>query len=265
MTELLHLQEQFQKFLLSGQSKIHDSIIQTKSLAADVRLGIYRDAYKLRLIESLATNFPSLYAYLGTEEFNKLASSYIDNHPSSYRSIRWYGNLLPDFIKNYYVQFPHLAELAEFEWKMTLAFDAADKEVIVVEDMAVIPPEAWAKLQFILHPSVQRTDNFWNAIPLWNALVHDHELPDLQQSTQSTAWILWRSPGHVLRFYSLAQEEAWALDSLVQGLSFGAICEGLCQWIEPEAVGMRAASYLKGWIQNGMLSQLFFEDLSYAP
>ncbi|MBI2785701.1 MAG: putative DNA-binding domain-containing protein [Legionella longbeachae] len=260
MTELLLLQAQFQKYLLSNQSAIHESIVETECVSVDTRLGIYRDAYKLRLIECLTTNFPSLYAYLGTEEFNKLSAYYIAAHPSSFRSIRWYGDMLSDFIKNNYAQYPYLSELADFEWRMSLTFDAADAHIVRVEEMATVPPESWADLRFVLHPSVQRINYFCPAIPLWQALTYDNELPDLQANAKSTAWILWRTPEYTIQFYSLSQEEAWALDSLGQGLTFGAICEGLCQWIKSEEVGMCAASYLKGWIQNGMLSQLHFTE-----
>lgn len=255
MTELLHLQEQFQKFLLAEQSEIQDSIIQTQSVSIQTRLAIYRDAYTLRLIESLTANFPSLYAYLGTEEFNQLSREYIAAHPSSYRSIRWFGDCFADFVTNYYPKNPHAAELTDFEWKMTLAFDAADASVVQIEDMAAVPAESWANLRFILHPSVQRINYFWNAVPLWQALAYDQELPDLHQSSEATPWVLWRTPDYIIQFYSLSPEEAWALDALFQGISFAGLCEGLCEWIEEEAVGMRAASYLKGWIQKGFLSQ----------
>jgi hypothetical protein len=260
MTDLLHLQDQFQKFLLSGQSNIHNSIMQTERVSVDTRLGIYRNAYTFRLIESLTGNFPSLYAYLGTEEFNKLATYYIETHPSSYRSIRWYGDVLADFIKNTYPQYPYLAELADFEWKMTLTFDAADENRVQLDDMAVVPPEAWANLQFILHPSVQRCNYFWNAVSLWQALSNDQELPDLQQNSEASAWILWRSSEYIIQFHSLSEDMAWALDNLSQGLSFGALCEGLCHWIKPEEVAMYAASRLKSWIQKGILSQLILAD-----
>jgi len=260
MSKLSCLQDQFQQFIVSGQSGIQDSVIETEHISVDTRLAIYRDAYKLRLIESLNANFPSLYAYLGTEEFNQLCSAYIDANPSPYRSIRWYGDSLADFLKSYYHQHPHLAELAAFEWQMTLAFDAADERVVQLEDMAGVPPEAWANLRFTLHPSVQRINHFWNAIPLWQALTHDQDLPDLHHNPETVAWILWRTPEYIIQFYSLSQEEAWALDALFQNLSFGEICEGLCQWIEPEEVAMCAASYLKGWIQNGILSHLLITD-----
>ena len=257
MTELMYLQDQFQQFLLIGNPGISDSVVSTLSVSVDRRLAIYRDAYRLRLIESLITNFPGLYLYLGTETFEKLCSAYIDAHPSIYRSIRWYGDVLADFLKSYYDrQYAHLTELAEFEWNMTLAFDAADDPVVQVEDMAFIPAQSWARLKFIMHQSVKRMDYFWNVIPFWQSLIHDQELPALVNNSSPTAWILWRSPDYSIQFYTLSKEEAWALDSLIHGLSFGELCEGLCQWVEVNQVGMRAASFLKGWIQKGMVMHL---------
>jgi hypothetical protein len=255
--ELAQLQDQFQKFIVSGQVGINELIVSTGAVSVDTRLAIYRDAYKLRLIESLTTSFPAVQAYMGTEAFQQVCSSFIDVHPSSYRSIRWYGDVLADFFNTYYdQQYSYIAELAEFEWKITLAFDAADDPVLQSADMSGVPPQSWAEMQFILHSSVQRLEYFWNTIPLWQALTNDQDLPDLTHNSIATSWILWRSPDYMIQFYSLSAEEAWALDALIQGLSFGQLCEGLCQWVAAEEVGMTAASYLKNWLQNGMISQL---------
>lgn len=258
MTELAVLQDQFQKFILSGQNGINASIVQTEQVSVDDRLGIYKDAYKLRLIECLTTSFPAVHLYLGTEAFEEVCSSYIDAYPSTYRSIRWYGDTLADFCKNYYdKKYSFLAELADFEWRMTLAFDAADDPVLQVTDMAAVDPQSWASMHFKAHASLQKLNYFWNAPPLWQSLVEDKELPELINNSSATSWIVWRSPDFMIQYYSLSPEEAWCLDALIQGLSFGQLCEGLCQWLPPEEVGMRAASYLKNWIQNGMVSQLF--------
>jgi hypothetical protein len=256
MSQLIQLQEHFQKFLMSDDCAIYEAIMPSKRVSVETRLGIYKEAYRLRLIESLTQNFPALYAYLGTEEFNKLASYYIEEHPSTYRSIRWFGDVLSDFIKKNYKQYDYLAELADFEWTMTLAFDAADDQRVQMEEMASIPPEAWPNMHFTLHPSLHRLNYEWNIIALWQALTKDQELPPLQQNSEAMPWVLWRLPDYIIQFYSLSQEEAFALDNLSQGLSFAALCEGLCQWIAPEEVGMNAASFLKGWIQRGMLAEL---------
>ncbi|USQ14675.1 putative DNA-binding domain-containing protein [Legionella lytica] len=262
MNELKQLQEQFHQFLLSGDNQIHRSIIRTKQVSVETRLSIYRDAYELRLIESLAANFPCLYAYLGTEEFNHLGRAYLKEYPSSFRSIRWFGDNLATFIHTNYSQYAYLSELADFEWKMTLAFDAPEASLVSVADMAAVPPDAWANLQFVLHPAVQRLNYLWNSVSLWQALAHEHDLPEIQQQTETSAWILWRTPELMIQFCSLSPEEAWALDRLAQGASFGALCEGFCQWIAEEEVGMHAASYLKNWIQRGFFSNLLINSSS---
>lgn len=256
MSELGQLQEQFQRFLLSGDLEIYDAIEQTESVSVNTRLRIYQDAYGFRLIESLIANFPRLYIYLGTEKFNRLAQAYLRAYPSSYRSIRWFGDVLPVFVRDYYQQDPYLAELADLEWKMTLAFDAADVSRVSIADMSAILPESWPNLQFVLHPSVQWGHYFWNTVSLWQALTDGQELPGLHYQPEATTWILWRSSELIIQFCSLSHDEAWALNALAQGSSFAVLCEGLCQRMLPETVGMQAASYLKGWIQRGILSQL---------
>ncbi|RUR13736.1 DUF2063 domain-containing protein [Legionella sp. km772] len=257
MSELSQLQQQFQQFILAGKPDIMPSVLSTKDFSAEKRLGIYRDAYQLRLIECLTTTFPALHSYLGTEEFQKMCRCFIDAHPSYYRSIRWYGDLLSVFLKNYYDKaYSFLAELADFEWKMTLAFDAEDTKRVSIEEMAALAPEAWVNLSFIVHPSVQRPNYFWNALPLWKALVDDKELPNLVEDTAARAWLLWRSADYVIQYYSLGKEEAWMMDGMLKGLSFSALCEGLCEWIAVDKVAMTAAGFLKSWITKGILAEL---------
>ena len=43
---------------------------------------------------------------------------------------------------------------------------------------------------------------------------------------------------------------------MINGLTFGEICEGLCQWIAEDNAGVHAASLLKGWITTGLISNV---------
>ena len=168
-------------------------------------------------------------------------------------------HLLATFLKAYYGKpYAFLAELADFEWKMTLPFDAQDKKVITLEEIAAVPADAWAELYFLINPSVQRVNYFWNAIPLWQTLIADTELPEIQKELEVKPWVLWRGQDYIIQYYSLSKEESWMFDGMQQGLSFGALCEGLCEWIEVDKVAMSAASYLKNWVQKGMLADLKF-------
>lgn len=257
MTQLAKLQEQFQAFILSGHASIYDSVISTESVSSETRLNIYRDAYRLRLIECLTSTFTALHLYLGTEAFEQLCTDFIKTHPSSYRSIRWYGDDLAEYVRDYYEKpYAFLAELTDFEWKMTLAFDAKDEPVLAMQDMALVHPNDWANMRFTVHPSVLRVNYFWNAIPLWQTLIADEDIPLMQADSAIKPWLIWRTPDLIIQFYSMSQEEAWMLDALAKGHTFAHLCEGLCEWLESENVAMTAASYLKNWIQKGILTSI---------
>lgn len=257
-TSLCNVQNNFQNYLLHGQIDIQPSIIGTEKVPVVTRLAIYRDAYQARLLESLASNYPALKTYLGFEEFQKIGCAYTNAHPSLYRSIRWFGNELTNYLTHYYDnQYPYLAELAEFEWKMTLAFDAADTDVVKLEQMAVIPADTWANMRFTPHPSLQRMNFFWNVSSIWQSIMAEEEPESPVRNSAPTPWILWRND-YINRFYALSDDESWAIDGMKRGLTFGELCEGLCSFVSEEEVGMRAATLLKNWIQSGLLSEIRF-------
>ncbi|HAT8643106.1 TPA: DUF2063 domain-containing protein [Legionella pneumophila] len=258
MNEWTQLQQDFQNYLHSGHVTIEQAIVNTELVPASMRLQVYRNAYRARLEEALASNFPYLKVCLGDEAFHQLSLDYIASHPSTYRSIRWYGDTLADFLIQYYDEdFHFLAELAQFEWHMTIAFDAADLPVFELTQMAAISAEAWGDMVLKTHPSLQRMNFFWDVVTLWEALANDQEPQEMIKSTQMSSWVLWRQ-AYLNRFYLLPDDEAWAMDAMLEGRTFGALCEGLCQWHDEAEVGMRAASLLKSWIQSGLITDILF-------
>lgn len=254
MNPLSRLQMEFQNHLLTGECCIESAIVETKAVSIQTRLDIYRNAYQSRLVEALASNFPCLYIHLGTDEFERIAMDYIDANPSTWRSIRWFGDTFSYFLSQYCdAAYDYLAELAEFEWNMALAFDASDVNVFQLEDMMHIPPDAWGDVTFVMQPSVSRVNFLWNVVPIWEAIMNDEPSVVPTKNAEDESWILWRHD-YMNRFYRLSQDEAWALDAISTGASFGDVCEGLCQWHDEDAVGMNAASLMKGWIQAGLIA-----------
>src|SRR5438094_9321092 len=118
------------------------------------------------------TSYPILQKYLGNDSFAQLSHDYIDQYPSCYRSIRWYGDQLALFLSQHtdYREFPYFAELAEVEWAMTTVFDAADANPLSLADIAAIPPDAWENMCFQVHPATFRLTLKWNVISIWQAL-----------------------------------------------------------------------------------------------
>jgi hypothetical protein len=255
MTKLIELEQPFQNYLLHENNDILQHVVGTTKVPVDVRLSIYGHAYRARLHEALMTTYSVLHGYLGDEQFETLCYEYIDAHPSHFRSVRWFGDELPNFLNEHYHEYPYLAELAQFEWTMALVFDAADSDVLPLADMQAILPEAWIDMRLAVHPSVHRLSLSWNVVQIWQAVSNDESPEEPQQTEASVDWLLWRND-RVSQFSSLAVDEAWAIDAMINGATFGEICEGLCQWVDEENAGMHAASLLKGWIMAGLITEV---------
>lgn len=257
MNGLRRLQEDFQGYLLSGDVRVQSQVLGSEQVSTMERLAIYADAYRLRLLEALDTDFSGLHALLGDAEFDAMGRAYIAANPSPYFSLRWYGDRLSEFLRTTepYSKYPALAEMAQFEWTKSDAFDAAESPVAGIEDMAAISPEAWPGLTFRPHPSLRRLDLYWNVPAVWKAYDAGEEPPALEGSEYPVAWLLWRQD-LLTYFRSLSVHEAWALDALLRGDSFANLCEGLCEWIDTQHVAVHAAGLLKQWLMDGLIREI---------
>ena len=153
---LEQLQRHLQAHVLDGSNGIEAEIEGTESVSISTRLATYSDAYRLRLIEALESNYPLLAELLGADEFATLGRRYIDNYPSQRYSIRWFGHRLFKFLRVSYDNQPWLADLARWEWATAHAFDAADATLLTWNDLAVLVPDAWASLSLRAIPSMTR-------------------------------------------------------------------------------------------------------------
>ena len=257
MKKLSALQAVFQDFVLGGDSAINAEIIGTARVDAATRLGIYANAYRLRLLEALDTDYPGLHTIAGDDEFERLGRAYIDAHPSTFRSLRWFGDRMSDFLRTTepYCDYPVFAEMAAFEWAMSDAFDAADTPPVTVDHMATIAADAWPTLRFVPHDSVRRLDLRWNVPALWKAIDAEQDPPAPEESDAPIAWLVWRRDLRTW-FRSLDVAEAWALDAMLRGEAFSAICEGLAEWIDTENVAGHAAGLLKRWLTDGLIHDI---------
>ena len=255
MSRLADIQEAFQRFLLTSISeKIASHVVGTERVPVEVRLGIYGDGYRARLIEVLESSYPVLASLLGETDFQTLGAKYVATHESSFFSVRYYGDELADFLSTdaEYSKAPLLAELAKWEWTMAAAFDAADAEPIDTAALAQVAPEDWAELRFEWSPSVQLLALEWNVPELWKAVTEDTERPEPSLNPHPASWLIWR---HELQIYfrPVAAAEAAVIAASRAGQSFGELCVLLCEHLAESEASLHAAGFLRGWVQSGLI------------
>ena len=67
-------QNQLMAYLRNEESQIEAHIADQGGVAIEVRLGIYRNAYNMRLRESIEVDHPVLGGYLGDYSFDLMAA-----------------------------------------------------------------------------------------------------------------------------------------------------------------------------------------------
>jgi hypothetical protein len=152
-----------------------------------------------------------------------------------------------------------VVELAEFEWRQVMAFDAADTPLASIDELRTLPPEQWMTLKLELHPSLQLISCYSNAPTLWhslNSLLDKDKIAVAIEFTQEAqAWLMWRENLQVV-YRPIDATEAWALNAFLTQKNFADVCEGLCEWIAAEHVPAQVAQYLQHWIRGGLVVKI---------
>ena len=256
--ELVRLQQAFKAHILAQGDEIVPEISGDGKLTAEDRLSIYVYAYKARLTETLGTDYKAIKGLLGDDEFERMASLYIDAWPSQHYSLRWFGQHLAGFLEETLDESQgFLAELARLEWAFVMSFDAADQAVVSEAEVAAIPPEDWPGLRLSLSPSVNCGRYSWNVLDLWKLGREQGDAVEPVQLAEPGSILVWRQ-NLKTRYRSLQPAEAGCLQVAMQGGDFSELCAQLTAFYPQEEVALAAASLLKTWINEGLVSGLTY-------
>lgn len=256
---LSEIQAAFQRAVMHGDDAVLNEILDNSRTNRGVLFGVYRHAYVARLIEVVRNDHAFLNRLLGETEFSDLARAYVAASPSHNPNARWFSHRFPDFIAKTYPDQMHLAELAALERALNDAFDAPDADPLALADLAAVAPELWSSLVFTPHPSAARLTLTTNAHALWLALKDENAPPEVQTFETPETVLVWRRET-TPRLRRAAGEEAMMWTEAAKGLPFGALCELVATYDDPETAPLRAAQYLQGWITSGLLAKTAPEE-----
>jgi len=256
MTQLANLQLLFQGHVVSGDEQAITAFVGNETASAADRLGIYFNAYRMRLLQILREDFPGLCSIMSADAFDALGLRYIDQHPSQHPSVRQFGRYLAEFLAADHdaIEQPYLAEMARLEWARGFAFDAANADVLTVEELGALPGQDWPALKVQFHPTLQRLRFAWNVGPMWRAINAEEPIPPPARFEQPESWAVWRREVTVYR-RSLSEIEACAMDAFTAGKDFAAVCEVLCERLDPQEVPPAMAGMLNQWVIEGLVTK----------
>lgn len=256
MSGLKELQESFQRAVVDGDDAVLAELVDSPKEKRDVLLGVYRHAYGARLVDILKNDYEKLHALLGDDQFDDMARRFIRANPSTTPNARWYGAKLPGFLETTapWRDEPALHDLAALEQTLNDVFDAGEADALTLGDLGTVAPDDWPALTFTPHPAVRRVDLDTNAADIWRALNEDKTPPAPRIPGETAQFIVARNDT-MATFRPAASDEAMMWDEMAKGVTFSVLCEMLAIFGGEDAAAARAASYLKGWIEAGMLAK----------
>lgn len=255
MNALADFQRALAAHVLDGAPVSPGLIADTKAFPVAQRLAVYYGAYRLRLCEALAADFPLLRGLLGEAGFGRLAADYIAACPSRSFTLRDFGHALADFLARHgtWRRRPWLRATAVFEWALLAAFDAADTPFLAMADLACVASAQFPRLRFRLAPGVQVLRLRWNVPQTWRALQEGAPVAAPPRLDAPVDCLVWRRQERVY-FRTLPVDEAALLKALMKGRSFAAACGALARATEDPQAGRRAAQLLSTWLADGLLA-----------
>jgi hypothetical protein len=231
-------------------------------------IGIYARAYRVRLSEFIAEDYPALRAHIGEEAFEALVEDYIIARPSHDRNARWYTHAMPDYMQESESWRGEALgiSIAQLERALLDASDAPDGAALSIQALAEIAPDRWPNLSFTLHPTVILLDLEAGAVETYIAL-NDEDAGEARPSPPVGAArsyaLVWRA-GDDPSYRELDADEYLALNEARAGHAFGDICQ-MAAFQQGEAMTPeRLAQFLTNWFEEELIVALRDEGAANA-
>ncbi len=203
----------------------------------------------MRLLDVLREDFPRVAALVGPAEFDEVVKSYLEAFPSRWPSVRHLGHALSEFLRHRTDTPNCLADLAELEWARIEVFDAPDAECVTIEDFISVPADAWPSLRFSAIPAIKTLHAQYPVQGLWSGG------SSLDVSAEVSTLRVWRANDCRVFHALMDKRESAAMQKMISGEPFAAICDAFADLPEAEAA-QESAALLVRWIEDGIIHRI---------
>jgi hypothetical protein len=214
------------------------------------RIAIYTGGYFARTQDSLKEVFPAVAHVLGSEVLHNLAHDYARKFPSMNYNLTFLGKHLPEFLKIWPAasELPFLPELAELEWKISMAFHAFDRTPLAPGSLGNLSIEEWARTSLVFQPSTAVLKSAWPVLDIWSARHTPPEQIRIELKNRPQNVLIYRR-GWEVQCRLIGDSEFQMTQSLLNKETLGAACEAV------EGEEMAAVSeWFSRWSQDGLIA-----------
>ena len=230
-------------------------LLPSSRLSGIERLAVYGDAYRARLVECLADDYPALKYALGDDAFEALCLRYIARHPSESPNLNAFGRHMTAFCRD--EERPALqfeAELAALEWAMVEVLHASSAQKLDLATLATVPGDRWAQARFSASGTV-RVMEFSHPVNAFFQAFRTDQAPGVPAPTWS-ATAVFRDGATIWRM-NLSRAMHALLMSLFGGTPLGPALESLARAGQlTEEEGAQVMVWFRDWVRHGFFAQI---------
>ena len=135
------------------------------------RMSVYRNNVAAALVNALKVRFPVAEQLVGAHFFKAMALAYAENHRPPSPVLIEYGGSFADFIGGFEpaASVPYLGDAAQLENLWWQAYHGADQAPLALDALALIAPEQFGELRFVLHPTLGLLQSPFAVASIWQA------------------------------------------------------------------------------------------------
>jgi hypothetical protein len=170
MKSLKTLQESLANSVYDNEDTEISELVQSKKIATNERLQIYKDNVLITLYETLKNRYPVVCRLVDERFFKYAVNEYIKLHKPTSGNLDDYGFNFIGFLKEFppTKEMHYLSDVATLEWGLHIAYFSADATPIDKEELAKIAPEEYENLRFSLHPSASLISSKYPIDKIWD-------------------------------------------------------------------------------------------------
>jgi len=223
------------------------------------RVDIYNGMYFLRILDFIKDDYPALLKIMGDDDFYDLIAEFLEAMPNQKPEGKYSGELLPIFLRGWANKNGAPAwwsELARLEWALCDVFDLDDRTSLTVHDVQRIAPERLGELPLRIVAAHRQLQLAFPVHDVWRALEKESIATDdlSEPKAAPTTILVWRSDTRI-NHRVVSTDEAALLAELVQGTTFGRVCEALANGRDEPDAAQLAVQLLSRWLQDGLIEQ----------
>jgi hypothetical protein len=227
----------------------------SNQLSGIERLAIYGDAYRARLVECLADDYPALKYALGDGAFEALCLRYIARHPSESPNLNAFGRHMAAFCReDARPALPFEGDLAALEWAMVRVLHAPSARKLDLATLTAVPAHVWPGARFSASSTVQVIEFSYPVNAFFQAFRNDRAPRVPRPAWSATA--VFRDAATIWRM-DLSRAMHALLMSLFGGTPLGPALDSLEQAGQlTEEEGAQVMTWFRDWVRHGFFAQI---------